>query len=80
MKVRYIPSHANGTYDMDVTEEQWQSLKNNSDFQLLSAADIAAEAAKANPPQNAPAAQAIAAAIDTLKAAEAEVQPQSPPA
>jgi hypothetical protein len=78
MKVRYTPSHANGTYDMDVTEEQWQSLKNNADFKLLSAVDIAAEAAKTNAPT--PAAQAIETAIDTLKAAEAEVQPQSPPA
>jgi len=41
MKVRYTPSHAGGTYDLDLTESQWQILKASPDYQLLSAEDIA---------------------------------------
>jgi hypothetical protein len=50
MKVRYTPSHAGGTYDLDLTESQWQILKASPDYQLLSAEDIAKDQAAAVPP------------------------------
>ena len=72
MKVRYTPRHATGTYDLDLTEAQWTVLKDNPDYQLMSAADIAAEKAQVAQPQVA--AQAIESAIATLQQAEATVE------
>ena len=73
MTVRYTPSTAGGVYDIDLTEDQWLALKDNPDYQLLSADDIAKMAAP--PAVPAPDATAIAALQSAIHTLEAPVPP-----